>query len=216
MQNQNQQVASVPPSNNQDIESGQQNQQVPPAQPLDNHNIESDSRSWYRRLSSQDYKQIVLALGVTNTIMSSMLLGGMSLDCQSSYPEPETPKEPGYNMTQFLEFKNQQAEYKKDCENQMGLYAIPAVIVVNMGVAAYIVLKKLGYFESRRIESEVNADVVFAQGDPSVALPAVQVGAQELPGNNLQPFTTRNARSLDLAVRRAEESQLPITRPRSL
>ena len=100
----------------------------------------------------------------------------------------------------------------------MGLYAIPAVIVVNMGVAAYIVLKKLGYFESRRIESEVNADVVFAQGGPSeeVALPAVQVGAQELPGNNLQPFTTRNARSLDLAVRRAEESQLPITRPRSL
>ena len=194
-----------------------QNQQVPPAQPLDNHNIESDSRSLYRRLSSQDYKQIVLALGVTNTIMSSMLLGGMSLDCQSSYPEPETPKEPGYNMTQFLEFKNQQAEYKKDCENQMGLYAIPAVIVVNMGVAAYIVLKKLGYFESRRIESEVNADVVFAQGPAEeVASQAFQVGVQELPGNNLQPSTTQNARSLDLAVRRAEESQSTFTRARSL
>ncbi len=203
---QNQQVASIPPSNNQDIESGQQNQQVPPAQPLDNHNIESDSRSWYRRLSSQDYKQIVLALGVTNTIMSSMLLGGMSLDCQSSYPEPETPKEPGYNMTQFLEFKNQQAEYKKDCENQMGLYAIPAVIVVNMGVAAYIVLKKLGYFESRRIESEVNADVVFAQGGPSeeVALPAVQVGAQiSQRRDNLHPDTTRV--SLDTALRINQE-----------
>lgn len=213
---QNQQVPPAQPSNNQDIESGQQNQQV----------SESDSRSWHRGLSSQDFKLIVLFFGVANAMMSTMVLGGMSLHCQSSHPEPKTPKEPGYNMTQFLDFKNQQFENKKDCENRMGPYATSAVILVNIGVlATYFFLKRYGYFESRRIgegEGQVNADVVFAQegtaeevASQAVASQEVRVDNQELPQNNLQPFTTRNARSLDLAPRTAEGSQ-SIKRPRSL
>ena len=133
-------------------------------------------------MSNLDYKQILLALGVTNTVLSTGILSGISLYCNSLHPEPQDPKNSSINMTDFSQFKEIQDKNRKDCNDEMAIYALPVFFAVNMGVTTYLVLRKIGCFDSRRIGFE-NED---RDANPQANLVVVGIPSR---GDNILPDT---------------------------